>query len=455
VHNAVTFANNDLVTIAWSYDTRPDGCLGFAVYRLDPSGARTPLPSHAVWPGEQIKPGQTTVDYPIQKFSWKDPYARLEAERTGQRSFRYAIVALQGAPHHLQAMPNLPELTTNEVTLTSKVSPGVAAVFNRGLISTQRVSRAMHGHPVATSLVAEVSKAASPSRASLSGDMVETLLGFLDRAATDGTIYAALYELGDDELITKLRGLGRRLRLVLSNAIKKDEHTGTTIDSNQPARELLATSDGEQHNRIFGPNQIGHNKFAVYTDAHNNPVAVLLGSTNWTPTGLCTQTNNTLVIDDPGLAARYLDYWQHLARDTDDAHDNPKALQGPTLRTWDATPATIPLVDHSATAQSWFSPNTPKLRGKPAGEIRPADMAALVERINNAQHAILFLAFYPAPRASPTGPPTPYEQSPTCSYAAASPTPPPPKASITNSSATNPHAIPPETRRRSNRTTES
>jgi hypothetical protein len=103
VHNAVAFANNDLVTIAWSYDTRPDGCLGFAVYRLDPSGARTPLPSHAVWPDDQIKPSQTTVDYPIQKFSWKDPYARLEAERTGQRSFRYAIVALHGAPHHLQA----------------------------------------------------------------------------------------------------------------------------------------------------------------------------------------------------------------------------------------------------------------------------------------------------------------------------------------------------------------
>jgi hypothetical protein len=128
--------------------------------------------------------------------------------------------------------------------------------------------------------------------------MVQTLLGFLDRAATDGTIYAALYELGDDELITELRGLGRRLRLVLSNAIKKDEYTGTTIDSNQPAREMLATSDGEQHNRIFGPNQIGHNKFAVYTDAHNNQT---------TPPSRPTPTNGspaTTHITNPQLRFR-------------------------------------------------------------------------------------------------------------------------------------------------------
>ena len=57
-----------------------------------------------------------------------------------------------------------------------------------------------------------------------------------------------------------------------------------------------------------------------------------------------------------------------------------------------ALPFSLP----SATVESWFSPNTPKARGKSsASEKRPPDMAAVVDRINGAKHAILFLAFYP------------------------------------------------------------
>ena len=395
MHNAVAFANNDVITIAWSLGSRPTGCLGFALYRIDPTGIETVLPSHAVWPGDTIKPGQTTADYPIQKFYWKDPYARLEAEKTGNRTFHYKIVPLHGAPGALQPMPDQPVLVTNEATVAPAVSQGLTATFNRGLISTQRVSRAMTGHLAPVSLIAEVSKPDSRLRASLSGDMVETLTGFLARTAAGGDIYAALYELGDDELIAQLTGLGHRLHLVLSNAIKTDPDTNQKTDSNAGARATLKATDGEQYDRVLGANQIGHNKFLVYVDPAGTPTAVLAGSTNWTPTGLCTQTNNTLVIDNPDLAARYLSYWHHLATDTNDAAANPKALQAAPLRTFDATGATLADAVPGATVQSWFSPNTPKLRGRPAGEARPPDMAALIERINAAEQAILFLAFYP------------------------------------------------------------
>ena len=49
---------------------------------------------------------------------------------------------------------------------------------------------------------------------------------------------------------------------------------------------------------------IGHIKFFVYVDK-GKVQSVLFGSTNWTPAGLCTQTNNTVVVDDPKLADRY------------------------------------------------------------------------------------------------------------------------------------------------------
>ena len=47
--NAVAFADNDVVTIDWSYGTKPVGCMGFAIYRADDEGTETPLPSHATF----------------------------------------------------------------------------------------------------------------------------------------------------------------------------------------------------------------------------------------------------------------------------------------------------------------------------------------------------------------------------------------------------------------------
>jgi hypothetical protein len=146
MRNAIAFANNDVATIAWSYGMRPDGCMGFALYRLDASGKETVLPSHAVFPGQKIAPGQTTADFPIQKFYWKDPFARLAAEKTNSFTFRYKIVPLQGKPGSLTPMTSLPILTTNEVELTSKCSPTLSATFNRGLISTQHVANALKGN---------------------------------------------------------------------------------------------------------------------------------------------------------------------------------------------------------------------------------------------------------------------------------------------------------------------
>src|SRR5712692_705473 len=139
MHNAVAFANNDVATIAWSYGRRPDGCMGFAIYRIDDKGKESALPSHAVFKGFTIKRGQTTAEFPIQKFYWKDPYARLEADKTGNRRFRYKVVPLEGKPGKLTPMKNLPFIVSNEVDISSEISKGIKAIFNRGLISTQRV----------------------------------------------------------------------------------------------------------------------------------------------------------------------------------------------------------------------------------------------------------------------------------------------------------------------------
>jgi len=395
MHNAVAFSDNDVVVIAWSYAKKPDGCLGFAIYRIDAKGRESILPSHAVFPGGVIGPKQTTADFPVQKFYWKDPYARLEADKTGQRTFRYKVVPLSGKPGALQPMKALPFLISNEVDLSPDTSSSIKAYFNRGMLSTQHVSDALKGKPSAVALKQQINDPKSALRSSLSGDMFEALTGFVDRAKSSGTIYAALYELQDEPLIRKLESLGTRLQIVLSNSVAVDPDTKQQTDANQPAHDRLAKSTkGQAMARIMPSNHIGHNKFLVFVNKAGKSKAVLFGSTNWTANGLCAQTNNTLVVDDDNLAARYLDYWKQLAADTKAAKGVANQLQGVKLRTWDAKGKDL-VVDDDA-VQSWFSPNTPKARGKSkTKEAHPPDMAALIERIQNAKHAVLFLAFYP------------------------------------------------------------
>jgi len=87
-----------------SYGAKIPDCMGFAVYRIDSNGVETQLPSMAVFPGFTPKKGQTTERFPIQKFYWKDPYARLVADQTNSRRFRYKVVPLAGQPGSLKPM---------------------------------------------------------------------------------------------------------------------------------------------------------------------------------------------------------------------------------------------------------------------------------------------------------------------------------------------------------------
>jgi phosphatidylserine/phosphatidylglycerophosphate/cardiolipin synthase-like enzyme len=398
MQNAIAFANNDVITVAWSFGQKLDGCMGFAVYRIDAEGKETALPAVAVFPGFKRVAGDTCEKFPIQKFYWKDVYARLVAEKTGARAFRYRIVPLSGEPGSLAPM-HIPQVISNEVEISARVSDTMHAYFNRGLISTQSISRALQGKPSKKGLLDHIVNPTDTLRASLSGDMVEALTDFVARAKSGGKLYAALYELHDLELVPLLEKAGKKLSIVLSNAMEQEVRPvgepKAEVDGNQDARDRLTKTASAMFSRMLPNNQIGHNKFVVYVDKTGHPRAVLFGSTNWTPTGLCAQTNNTVVLDNAKVAQRYLDYWRQLKADTQQAKTDPKALQGAVLRTWDGGSKEISLgADGKLT--SWFSPNTPKLRSSSTkNEKRPPDMADVVKAIEGAKRAVLFLVFYP------------------------------------------------------------
>jgi phosphatidylserine/phosphatidylglycerophosphate/cardiolipin synthase-like enzyme len=401
MRNAVAFANNDVVTIAWSYGTKPEGCMGFALYRIDSTEKETALPSHAVFPGETIEAGQTTAQFPVQKFYWKDVYARLVGDKTGNYTFRYKVVPLEGEPDALKPMASLPILTTNEVTVSGVCSPSLTAIFNRGLISTQHVSDALKGKVSTASLLAAIKVPGNQLRKDLAGDILGTLTGFVARAKKNGSIYAALYELTDVELVQSLVGIGNKLNIVLANIVGKPKPGGSeeTAGENDDSESKLKTSRATLLYRQPPSSHIVHNKFLIYVSASGVPQAVLTGSCNWTDTGLCAQTNNSIVIEDKTVAARYMAYWKKLQAD-ETAHEAGSPFQDAPLRTFNGTEKNLNLdkgTDDASTVTSYFSPNTPKQRSRTKGktEAFPVDMKDLSDRVMAAKNAVLFLAFIP------------------------------------------------------------
>jgi len=124
---------------------------------------------------------------------------------------------------------------------------------------------------------------------------------------------------------------------------------------------------------------LGHNKFLVLSSA-SKAKAVWTGSTNWSTTGLCTQVNNGLLIEDPDVAKLFLQQWNNLRK-----------ASPPILDPANFPPALVAANDKShsfnvgaAKVTVWFTRTSD---GR--------DLDALKDVINGATNSILFLMFTP------------------------------------------------------------
>ena len=385
---ALAFSNNDIAVVAWTFDRRLDGCLGFAIHRIDlADNSDTVLPALARFAGQTADKLKTN-QAPVQKFWWKD----LFAKRGG--TYKYRIVPMGGTPGQtLTPLAGVDALESNAVTLTPE-RPPFHVYFNRGITATQALTHALNDHPSVPTLAPHILDPSDPIRIRLMGQLQDGLTSLLKRAdAGGGTIHAALYELNDPNgLETQLHQNPASRTVILGNEQGKD-----TDDADAENRANLKAAGVTVIDRILGKGSIPHNKFMVLTES-GKPTAVLSGSTNWTSTGLCTQTNNALVVESPELAERYLCYWNALKADVDAADGDKAALQSKTLRDFahannaDAIQTPIDL-GHGVTIEPMFSPNTPGKLGKTPKT--PNDMGRVFELMRSAKHAVLFLAFDP------------------------------------------------------------
>ena len=396
---AVAFANNDIALVAWTFDRHLDGCLGFAVYQRDlDTGKEIPLPALARFASQDVHVPVTTAQAPVQKFWWKDLYAR----RGG--SYQYRIVPLGGKPGALVPLASVAELTSNKVTLTPD-RPPFKAFFNRGIVASQAVSHALGDKPSIAALGAHITDPNDDVRKRLMGQIYEGVTFLLDQAdSSNGQVHAALYELNDPKglelrLQAADKGDPKSRNVILGNEQGVDADGKATEDADAENRASLKKAGVPVIDRILGKGDIPHNKFMVLEQG-GKAVSVLTGSTNWTSTGLCTQTNNALVVQSPAVAQRYLDYWNALKGDLDQASGNQKKLQGAGLRGWNhanndsSINSPIKLEDGGGVVEVMFSPNTKATLKSPPKE-KPNDMGRLFELVAGAKQAVLFLAFDP------------------------------------------------------------
>jgi hypothetical protein len=364
---ARAWCNNEVAYLAWKTDGKIDGCLGFMITRihLDLNGQEVERRNLPTWVAfaTQSNPKweeQDTSVWPIQKFSWRDLTLRKSRNTLTTRppafKAKYEIVPVglpgpgrapvppsptaqpgkyKGAPIPLFICGD--SIQTDEILVTSEFGD-ISVTFTNGILSTQNLRKQLETPdglaPTKQQIDAHIQKPGDPIRTFLAGDVLPALRSLFERAdQVDGHVHLALYELDDPELENLLATHQKRLDLILCTAGSKSPPKGSGLPvtwdvTNQPVRAKLQKLMGSRlQNRMFNnSDHIGHNKFAVLLDKHGKPTTVWTGSTNWTPTGLCAQTNNTIILTSDTVAAAYLDYWKRLHADK---LPTPKPLTAP------------------------------------------------------------------------------------------------------------------------------
>ncbi len=371
------YDNGDHVCLVWlPTDLKPiPGCRGFGIRRTLNGGAPAFLQNHVGFSDGQAPPaaGQEWK-WPVQRYLWWD-YSANPGD-----TVQYQIVPVVGTNQNsLTLVENLKSDLTSPLRITGQDGKSIAAYFNRGIIASQWVTKQLAAEAKnqqlnKTSLTSVIQKPGDPLRNGLSGLLRPQILSMLKQVKDEGgKAFLALYELNDLELIDAMTALGKNCNLILGNGAFKPPSN----DENAAIRaKLKADNQINVYDRLVPSGHFAHNKILICCDKNGKAQQVLSGSTNWTDTGLCTQANNGLIINDPQVADAYLQEWERL-------HQAGNAFP-PDLIKANSTQKTF-TVDNSQVSV-WFVPTDAM-----------EDLQQARRLINQAQQGILFLFFNPGP----------------------------------------------------------
>jgi phosphatidylserine/phosphatidylglycerophosphate/cardiolipin synthase-like enzyme len=385
-------ANCDDAVIFWVIDQPIEGCWGFALEREqsrhDGSIARVTVDNRVGFEKDNPQRGDHKPSnvWPFQRFWWAD-----HSVNSGDRvRYRVTPMVFDGS----RLVEHVAERSgwTDWAELAGDAGDRMSAFFNRGLVISQFMARYLEKLRVEQSLATRLEALRAfkkslddheiPIRKFLSGVLRDKMLQLLKNAKTSKQhVFGALYELEDDELLDALEALGARGHIVLANGSIKKKKGETAAearkrDQNKVGRKRLRDAGLEVVNRFVSPGALGHNKFLVFANGttRSKAVSAWTGSTNWTTTGLCTQTNNGFYVEHAGFAREYFEQWGRLAQ--------AKSEFPPDLAT--ANSRTKPVQVGKSATKIWFS----RTRGR-------VDLAAIDDVIRGAKEGVLFLMFQP------------------------------------------------------------
>ena len=208
-------------------------------------------------------------------------------------------------------------------------------VFNRGVIASQA-----YAERFGNKQPDQVANQAAYTW--LSAGLAESMTAFIGQANGPGwALRAAVYEFS---WVPVLQAFGVATAAGADVRIVADWTAGGPRDDTEKAAAAAGISGLiTQRTHV----SIAHNKFVVLCK-DGAPVAVWTGSTNVTEGGLFGQANVGHAVRDPAVAARYLDYWNHLV-------DNPLPRD---LKPWNDTRPTTPMKRLRKGTTTVFSPRS-------------------------------------------------------------------------------------------------
>jgi DNA-binding transcriptional ArsR family regulator len=367
------YNNGDHTCLIWlPADGRPIAdCRGFTIRRVVQGSPDVYLHGFTGFSDDDKLDPDKPWKHPVQRFMWWD-----YGVKPGQ-VVQYSVVPVTGDKSNLQLATASASPLTAPITITGQMSQNISAYFNKGIVAAQWVSRVLESlgspPPKMAELIAATEPPKNALRNALSGLLRLQILDMLaDVKKSNGEVYAALYELNDPELKTALKALGKKCHLILANGAfsKKNDN-----DENKAVRAELR-SIVDLHDRLVPEGHFAHNKFLVACNSAGKPQRVLSGSTNWTMTGLCTQANNGIIVNDAKLAQYFVDQWNLLKKAKNGYPAKLAVSNGETK-------ANVFNID-GGTITQWFAPTD-----------KAEDLACARKLIDAAKQGILFLFFNP------------------------------------------------------------
>ena len=307
---AAAYAGTYVVVLAWNTATGKmpahEDFLGYAIDRteLDQAGntvehywlrgiKRFKNKDKGLPPGTQV----STAEHPIQSFLWADYTAKA-----GIR-YLFRIVPVYGTVKNIRLDESA--AVTLDVTTEKEIEEGVRhnVFFNRGVIGSQAYARQFGNR------APDADNPQSEEMKWLSRGLFEALIQFIGKAGDGMGLRASLYEFH---------------YLPVANAFVKAIEAGADVkivyDAESTYKEdneaTIRTAGLDNYNAVIPrtvTEGIRHNKFIVLLK-DENPIAVWTGSTNISAGGIFGHSNVGHIVWDPDVAAKYLAYWQRLAK---------------------------------------------------------------------------------------------------------------------------------------------